>query len=45
MYFDRKGFSARSGLRVDDKGDVENRRGFKNDLWSSQRVCVESICV
>jgi len=32
MYFDRKGFSARSGFRVDDEGDVENRKFFKNDL-------------
>jgi hypothetical protein len=32
MYFDKKGFSLKGGLKVDDEGDVEDLRGLKNDL-------------
>jgi hypothetical protein len=45
MYFDRKGFSLRGGLTIDDEGDVEDFKGLKSVLWSCQGVCVESIYV
>ncbi len=38
MYFDRKGFSLRSGLTVDDKGVVEDLKGLKSVVWSCQHV-------
>lgn len=45
MYFYRREFSLRCGLRVDDEGDDEDFRGLKSGMSSSQLICVVFIFV